>query len=744
MDYIKEYKSFISSYYLAEGVRKTVGILLPALVFGYFNALQIGIVIAIGALCVSITDNPGPILHRMNGFVVCAFLVFLFSIITGFAHTIPWLWLILLPLFCFFFSLITVYGARSAAIGVAVLLVIVLETQYQYTGWKVLSNAAYLLAGGVWYILLSLLLYKMRPYKLAQQALGDYVLSIADYLRVKAALYDNDVDYEKMKQQLVSTQIAIQEKQNLVTELIFKTRSIVQESTHIGRVLVMAFLDVTDLFEITMASHQDYEKLHEHFEQTAILTEYGELIRSLAKELDAIGWALQSGKKSVFDETITIQLVKERERLEALRKTILSPGNVEMFISLKHILDTMDDISRRIQTLHHYTTYDRKLRRKKVQMPDPEDFISHQAIDLKLLWDNLSFQSNIFRHSLRIAMAAAAGYLIARLFIVGHSYWILLTVVVILKPGYSLTKERNIQRISGTVSGVILTALLLWFIKDNTVILVTLAICMIIAFSFIRRHYFVGVFMITVYVLLMFHLIGTGNFSTIMKDRLMDTLIGSVLAWLFNYLIPPIWEQNNIKALMEHMLQSSIAYYKIVADTFTGKNFVKAAVRVERKNSLVALANLSDTFNRMLSEPKSKQEHIEQIHQFVVSVHMLTSHIATLTHYAHSVEEEFIVEDYKPLITLTQAHLHEARNLLKQGEQEGKASIAETDANIKMLDERIGRLLQQRKTELEEGKIESSTRKKLSQFKSIADQFYFIYKITVDINKIADKIKVVA
>jgi len=738
MDYLKEYKSFISGQYLGEGVRKTAGILLPSLILGYFGFLKVGMIISLGALCISIADNPSPFLHRMNIFIITTISVFVFTVITGFAHQIHWLWFILLPLFCFFFSLISVYGKGAGAIGIAVLLVIILQMQYNYAGWAIVYNGMYLFAGGCWYVLLCIALYSIRPYKIAQQALGEYVMSVADYLKIKASLYEDGADYKKANQQLVSLQVAVQEKQSQVADLIFKMRRIVQESTHTGRVMVMAFLDITDLFEITMSSHQNYEKLHSHFEQTTILSEYRQLILALAGELDKIGLALQSGNKSVYDAAIDTALAKEKAHLQELRLTILNPDNVALFISLKHILDTIDNIATRIQAIHYYTTYDRRLRRKKMNLPDPEDFISHQEINLKILWDNLSFQSNIFRHSLRIAAAAMAGVLIARFFVFGHSYWILLTIVVILKPAYSITKERNLHRLLGTLAGVAISAVFLFFIKNNTVILLFMAVNMIGAYSFIRKQYFIGVLLLTIYLLLMFHLIGTGNFTAIIRDRILDTLIGSLLAWIFSYIIPPIWEQNNMSNLMVKMLDTGSEYYRVVAEIFTGKTVETAALRISRKNSLVALANLSDAFNRMLSEPKSKQEHIEQVHQFVVSVHMLISHIATLANYTISVAEETVTDDYVPLILLTQSNLNQSSGLLKNDNDTAENSALETE--VRTLDNRINHLMHLRQEELRQGVMESTIRYKLSLFKSIADQFYFIYKIAVDIRKISGKI----
>jgi hypothetical protein len=60
MDYVKEYKSFINSHYLSDGLRITAGIVLPALILSYFSLLSIGVSVSLGAMSVSITDTPGP------------------------------------------------------------------------------------------------------------------------------------------------------------------------------------------------------------------------------------------------------------------------------------------------------------------------------------------------------------------------------------------------------------------------------------------------------------------------------------------------------------------------------------------------------------------------------------------------------------------------------------------------------------------------------------------------------------
>ncbi|HEV3252015.1 MAG TPA: FUSC family membrane protein, partial [Puia sp.] len=249
MDYIKEYKSFINSYYLSEGIRITTGILLPALVLNYFANLPAGIIVSIGAMCVSTTDNAGPIHHRRNGMLACCGIIFIVSLLTGLAADSTFLLGALIFIFCFLFSMINVYGNRAGSIGISALLMMVLSMDHHYGPGQVTLNSLYVLCGGAWYTVLSLLLYGFRPYKLAQQALGDFIQATADYLFSKIDFYDKQVDYEKSYRQLREQQSTVQEKQTLVRELLFKSRDITKESTATGRILLMIFLDIADLFE---------------------------------------------------------------------------------------------------------------------------------------------------------------------------------------------------------------------------------------------------------------------------------------------------------------------------------------------------------------------------------------------------------------------------------------------------------------------------------------------------------------
>jgi uncharacterized membrane protein YccC len=103
MDYIKEYKKFVTGHYLSSGVRIMAGIVLPAIVLNYFNLLGAGIVVSLGAMCASTPDSPGPIIDRRNAMAACIITTAAVAVLTGIASAHPLLLGIFIFVFCFIF-----------------------------------------------------------------------------------------------------------------------------------------------------------------------------------------------------------------------------------------------------------------------------------------------------------------------------------------------------------------------------------------------------------------------------------------------------------------------------------------------------------------------------------------------------------------------------------------------------------------------------------------------------------------
>ena len=67
----------------------------------------------------------------------------------------------------------------------------------------------------------------------------------------------------------------------------------------------------------------------------------------------------------------------------------------------------------------------------------------------------LTANSPILRHALRLAVAAGTGAALARATGMGHGYWIPLTVLMVLRPETAHTYTRCVSRVVGTVAGIV-------------------------------------------------------------------------------------------------------------------------------------------------------------------------------------------------------------------------------------------------------------------------------------------------
>lgn len=626
MSLSNKYSAFFTTHLFFEGVRITIGIMAPILVAIHFNQLNWGLSMALGALCVGITDNAGPLHHRLNGMVAAIFFIFVTALLTGWVLGHPVAVAVLLAIFGFLFSIIGVFGNRAASIGTAVLIAITLQlTPGAHSPW---ANALLLAAGGWWYFLLSLVLHRIRPYKLVQQVLADCLLATAGYLDTKAGFFGHSPDYSTRYADLVKAQVEVHQKQETVREILFKTRSIVKESTHTGRVLVMAFLEVVDIFEMVLTTNHDYRQMHQQPRFSGIMEALEKLLLALADRLKAIAINLQLGLP--YDNNR--QLYEQLEALEGLLRQVQPlPDNHEenkVKLALEQVVQGVADLLKRADNLAVYTTYDKKL---KLNRPvDYKRFVVPSYLHSGLLLSNLQYKSNIFRYSVRMAIAMLAGYALSLFFPLGHSYWILLTVVVILKPAYALTTRRNAERLAGTLAGGLAGLLCLLLIKNGTALFVMLLASMAAAFSIMRTRYWLSVAFLTNYVIVGLYLLNPGDYTIVIKDRLVDTAIGSAIAWLCTLVISPVWEKVQLTELLHKALWQNAQYINHIAAILLGQKKEESSLKFYRKEVYVALANLSDAFQRMLNEPKSRQIKGEFMHQLVVGNHVMASRSAAL------------------------------------------------------------------------------------------------------------------
>ncbi|RNL52346.1 FUSC family protein [Pedobacter jejuensis] len=713
---IRNVQDFLLSTYFADGLRITVGVLLPSLILAQFGMLKYGMTLSLGALCVSVVDTPGPMVHRRNAMLVTTGLIFVFSILTGLTNKSHYFIGFLLAISSFVFSMFYIYGVRAAAIGTATLLIMVLSIDDVRPWQEVIIHSLMVLAGSLWYTALSYFVYRLRPFRLVQQALSESIFEVAEFLREKAKFYHRNNNYDKTYADLLQLQVSVHEKQDAVRELLFKTREIIRDSTPEGRFLMLVFVDMVDLFEQVMSTYYNYKQLHEQFDAAGILPDYEMAIKRISYALDDIAFALKSGGTPVVTKRLLIEIEKLKIKINDFEKNNdKKQFSTSGIIALKNIEVNIENILGRVKTINSYFKLRNSKEIRKAEV-DTEKFITRQKFDFNLFTENLTYSSSTFRHSLRVTVVMLLGFIISQLLNFSHSYWILLTILVISKPGFSLTKQRNYQRLIGTTVGAFIGMGVLTYIHDRNSLFAILLICMIGCYSFQRKNYVVSVLFMTPYILILFDFLGMGSLA-LARERIYDTFIGSGIALLASYSLFPTWEHEKLKEAMVNILKANKAYFEQVVRLYFEKSYNRTDYKLARKEVYVSTANLASLFQRMFSEPKSKQLFIKEVHQFTALCHLSSSYMATLSLY--NKEHDFHFENFealKPVANNTIYLLDTCINNLEKGQN--------TVENVPLI------------------RLNDNTLNIKSGEDLVPEQFDLIQKVAYDLYKLSVKIKI--
>src|SRR5690242_3019050 len=624
MERSKQIRYFLFSQYFSDGVRITLEIIIPALVFSYLGQLETGLSLSLGALCVSISDGPGPVVHKRNGMLFCNLFIFISALLTGFLNHNPVTLGILILLASFFFTMFSVYGNRATSVGFAALLIMILQMTQMIPPSLVLKESLLILSGGIWYMVVALLFFRLTPYRPAKRSIAECLKETAKYLLIKAEMYNTNSDLQIEYLRLLDQQVVVNESQNGARELLYKNRALLKESTLTGRMLVFTFVDSVDLFEHIMATGYDYEDMRKRYADTNVLNDVSEIIKKLADELNNIGDAIQ------FNSSYLIKY-NFQEEVDFLKEKIHKISAEHDTQLLEKILINLGNLSEKINSILNYFKEETGEKRKLRTSREYSRFVSQQDISWKVFKNNLTLKSSIFRHSLRVMITCGAGYVVSKFLPhEHHSYWIVMTIIIILKPAFSLTKQKNADRLLGTIGGGIIGLLLLYFIHDKVILFGLLVFFMLGTYTFKIMNYIVMVIFLTPYILILFHFLGLGALN-VASERLLDTTIGSVLAALGSYFLFPVWESSQLQTYMCNVLEANIHYLEKLRDLFSKNKISALDYKVVRKDLFVSTANLASALHRMQSEPKNKQKHKNEIYEFVVLNNLLSSNVASLT-----------------------------------------------------------------------------------------------------------------
>jgi uncharacterized membrane protein YccC len=219
--------------------------------------------------------------------------------------------------------------------------------------------------------------------------------------------------------------------------------------------------------------------------------------------------------------------------------------------------------------------------------------------------------SDQFIYALRVAIGLALGVFLFKFFNIDHGYWIPLTMMIVIQPYYGATLKRGLERMVGTVAGIVLGGIIMLLPLPREVHIGILIVDSFCVAYFLRNNYKVGVFFVTIMMVLLMQISQQGTWQLI-GWRIVSTVLGALLALAAGYAFWPSWEKKRFPALLVNALTENKSYLLQVIRYAEKK--LPAAESWHRNRRLAEGANnaVFVSVQRMLQEPEHARTQVDR------------------------------------------------------------------------------------------------------------------------------------
>ncbi|MGG7035452.1 MAG: FUSC family membrane protein [Flavobacterium sp.] len=732
---INKIQKFADSPYFTNAVKVTLATVIPVLLFSFLGNFQMGFTIAFGAFFTYYSDIPSSLRDKFRGVLFTALLISGVNLLVNIVYPYSWIFYPFLTVLIFFLSMLSIYGKRGTMVSFSALLSVSLAFAHLQTGWAMAEHALLLFAGGLFYLLISLAFNYINPHRYVELQLAECIRLTAKYLKLRGDLWNPDADKSAIIEKQLRLQVEINEIHQNIREVLISNYS---GTSGQNRKHLIVFISLLEIQELALSTSFDHNKLHQKFEKyPKVLNDYQNLAYNLAISVKKLSKSVKNKKRYKPKNILIKDLYAFEHSIEEYKNVFGKTDDSEGVFMLKTMLHYAEKQIEKFKIIQRAFSLNISTNEFKGSDKDLGKFLTPQNYRWNSLIENLSFSSTIFRHALRLSTTVLVGLIIGTTFSIHNSYWIVLTVVVIMRPGYGLTKTRSFERIFGTIIGGAIAFGILYFVHDITILGLLIILCMLLGFSFSQTNYKISATFITMYIVFIYGIV-TPNIEEVIQYRIMDTLVGSILAFLANHFLWPSWEFLKTPIYLKNSIEANRNYLKEISIFYNKKGEVSTLYRLARKNAFIEVGNLMASFQRMTQEPKSKQKQLSQIYKLAEFNHSLLSSSASLGTYIQSHKTTSASKSFNVVMDTAIRNLENAIKVLK-----GETIVETEDTKNDDLALRFTELRNIRATELnEEGFIdEEAFQLKMQEAQLVIEQLIWLINLSENIFKTTKVLK---
>ncbi|KFD19208.1 YccS family putative transporter [Yokenella regensburgei] len=590
----------------------------------WLGEVKLTIPLTLGVVAAALADLDDRLAGRLRNLVITLICFFIASASVELLFPWPWLFALGLTLSTSGFILLGGLGQRYATIAFGALLIAIYTMLgvSLYEHWY--QQPLYLLAGAVWYNVLTLTGHLIFPIRPLQDNLARSYEQLAHYLELKSRLFDPDIETESeapvYELALANGQVMAtlhQTKASLLTRLRGDRG---QRGTR--RTLHYYFV-AQDIHERASSAHIQYQTLRDSFRYSDVMFRFQRLLSMQSQACQQLSRSILLRTHYQHDSRFERVFAHLDSALDRARANGVSAEQVN---ALGYLLNNLRAIDAQLATIESEQAQNQPRSETENLLADDR---LHGFSDIRSrLGRNMAPESALFRHAVRMSLVLCAGYAIIQFTGMHHGYWILLTSLFVCQPNYNATRHRLALRIIGTLVGIAIGLPVLLLVPSVEGQLLLIVVTGVLFFAFRNVQYAHATMFITLLVLLCFNLLGEG--FEVALPRVVDTLIGCAIAWAAVSFIWPDWRFRNLPRVLARAVDANCRYLDAILEQYHQGRDNRLSYRIARRDAWNRDAELASVISNMSTEPKVTPEMKETAFRLLCLNHTFTSYISAL------------------------------------------------------------------------------------------------------------------
>jgi uncharacterized membrane protein YccC len=585
--------------------RNALGVALPLAAGWMYGSMPAGLIVSSGALNVCFTDGDDPYRQRARRMLLGTLLVGI-AVLTGtLTGHVAALAIAVAGVWAFVAGMMVAISQPATDMGVTTLVTLIVFSAQPLEPHQAVSAGLLAVAGGLFQTLLALALWPVQRFEPERRALANLFAELARAAASPAAA-SAAPSASAQATEAHNTLAALGPIHAVEAE---RYRSLLNQAERMRlSLLALARLRVR------------IGREKENGEESAALDRFFELCSRL---LAAIGRSLRSNLPIDAHPEALDQIGAVAEVLRAI------PAHTPILSALVgdalHQMDALTGQLRSSVELASHATPEGYAEFERKQSQNP--WTLRLRGSLATLRANLTFESAAFRHAIRLAVCVTLAAAIGRAVSWHRTYWLPMTVAIVLKPDFTATFSRGVLRVAGTLTGLAFATVLFHFVSTTVITqIILIALLTFVLRSLGAANYGILTAAVSALVVLLIGLTGVSA-KDVIAARAINSVAGGALA-LTAYWLWPTWERYRINENVARLLDAYRDYFRVISQAYLKSDAPPPELDSARQACRLARSNLEASVDRLSAEPYPSQ--LSALNDMLASSHRLVHALMAL------------------------------------------------------------------------------------------------------------------